>query len=183
MATPEKLDFNSSFWKDPKWKDSVIKFIDAPVKFPRMEFKRLPYNNRTYHKSPGSRTYTETVFNEKTGNYEFHQGCEHLHTVEFWQEVAMLTSKDATVKEMQEKMVQLTREQVYEGYVHYCDVWSWDDDSPKTRRLMEAFEAEHKHGPKIRMSEKVDFSLYIHDVQERIYKAFTVDADILNPTA
>ena len=95
----------------------------------------------------------------------------------------MLTDEDATVKEMQEKMVHLTREQVEEGYVHYCDVWTWEDNTPKTHNLMLAFEAEHKDGPKVRMSEKVDFSAYIHDVQEQVYKAFSVPAIILNPPA
>jgi len=160
MALPKHLDLNH-----PDWKNAVIKFVDTPISFPKMEFKHLPHN-RTYHKSPGSRTYTETVFDEKTGKYNFNQGCEFLHTVEFWQEVAMLTSEDATVEEMQQKMAQLSREQVYEGYVHYCDVWSWDDDSPKTRRLMEAFEAEHKHGPIVRMYEKAE----LYDAIEKVYK-------------
>jgi hypothetical protein len=183
MATPEKLDFDSSFWKDPKWKDAKVKFLNTPLSFPMMEFKHFP-RNRTHHMSPGSRTYTETVFDEKTGMYEFHQGCEQLHTVEFWQEVSMLSDEDTTAQEMQRKMVNLTREQVHEGYVHYCDVWTWEDNSPKTGRLMEAFEAEHKHGPRVRLKEKMmDLHAYAHDVQEKLAKAMMVPAHILKPPA
>ena len=81
----------------------------------------------------------------------------------------MLTDEDATVEVMQQKMVYLTREQVYEGYVHYCDVWSWDDDSPKTRRLMEAFEAEHTNGPKVRLFEKELMYAAIEKVYKQAY--------------
>ena len=178
MALPKHLDLNH-----PDWKKAMVKFLDTPLSFPQMEFESLRTRNRTYHKSPGSRTYTESVYDDKTGKYEFHKGCEYLHTVEFWQEVAMLTGKDATVKEMQEKMVHLNREQVYEGYVHYCDVWSWDDDSPKTRNLMLAFEAEHKDGPGVRLSEKVLLSAYLHDTEEKVRQAFVVPYIILNPSA
>lgn len=182
MAIPEKLDFDSSFWNDPKWKNSLVEFLDTPISFP-MKFKPLP-RNRIHHKSPGSRTYTETVYDEKTGMYNYHQGCEYIHTVEFWQEVDILSPKDATVEGMRGKMVNLTREQVHEGYVHYCDVWTWEDNSPRTRKLMEAFEVEHKDGPKVRLCEKMmDLHAYAHDVQEKLAKAMTVPAHIMNPPA
>ena len=137
-----------------------------------------PYQvgQREHRKSPGHRSWSEVWVcprRPKPGEdhfkhsfheyYEIHQGADFIHSPEFWEEVEMLSGEDDTVEDLRGKMGSLDAEAVEAGYAHYYDKYIWEDDSPRVRRLMEAFEAEHKAPAGTRLFDKVSKSL-LNDV-------------------
>lgn len=126
--------------------------------FPLKKKRTHPYpvGQREYSKSPGSRTYTERWYDPQTGQYSWHQGADFLHRPEFWQEVEMCSGPNSTVQDLRDLMGHLSGEEVARGYEHYYDLWNWEDNSERNRRLMEAFEAEHTAPKGTRIFDKVE---------------------------
>jgi hypothetical protein len=100
-----------------------------------------------------------------------------------WQEIEIQTSRSYSIEMLQAAMLYLPREQVREGYEHYVDKWTWDDDSLTTRNLMLAFEAEHKHGPQVRMHESLAMKRYMEMVEREMMKAMQIPHSMLNGAA
>lgn len=165
---------------------------------PKIDYTK-PYQvgEREYHKSPGSRTWTEVwvhprpATRSEDGLWEnqfddrvVHQGADFINWVEFWEEVEMTTGENATVEELRGQMHHLDREQVEAGYRHYYDKWTWEDDSERTRRLMLAFEAEHEAPTGTRIYEKaksfIDNTILYSKIEKEINQ-FLYDESKLKP--
>lgn len=143
-----------------------------------------PYRvgERNYHKSPGHRSSSEVWYHPNKdgyGGYETHYQYEHIWTAEFWQEVEIVTRTAATVEELRHNMAHLDAKAIAEGYAHYYDKYIWEDDSERIRRLMEAFEAEHKAPAGTRMFDKISMFDFKEKLMQNVYNEIQIPNIIL----